>query len=63
MKAELLLKEIEDALVSASKYADAHHGLIMMTHARARTLIADIRAARSQGRKATRLSGKPNGWY
>jgi hypothetical protein len=55
MKTDLLLREIEDALVSATKYAEDAHGRILMTKARARTLIADIRAAMSQGRKATRL--------
>jgi hypothetical protein len=56
MNTDLLLREIEDALVAATKYAEDTHGRILMTKARAKTLIADIRAARSQGAKVTRLN-------
>jgi hypothetical protein len=54
MNTDKLLKEIEDALVSACKYTDETHGRILMTKARAKTIIADIRAARSQGRKVSK---------
>jgi len=54
MNTDLLLREIEDALVSATRYAEDTHGRILMTKARAKTLIQDIRATRSQGRKASK---------
>ena len=54
MNTDKLLKEIEDALVSACKYTDETHGRILMTKARAKTIIADIRAARAAARKPTR---------
>ena len=52
MTTDLLLRDIEDALVAATKHTEDIHGRILMTKARAKTLIADIRAVRAQCRRA-----------
>jgi hypothetical protein len=54
MKTDKILKEVEDALVAALKYR-LHPDYALLTQARAKTLIADIRAARFEQKKDARL--------
>jgi hypothetical protein len=57
MKSNILLDEVAGCLSFALKQASAsgHPGLVVITKARAKTLLQDIRAAQTQNRKLSRL--------